>query len=133
MIALNGEKARKLFYNDNSLDISEGYRILQGGVPRIEDIDISKDFDTKRQERIKRIHTLFRKERVVESSYKFPLPLSMILSYLYIFAVLPTLLYDLNRRMLGWKKEGRMNPFNEVYDVGLVSLSYQFPEFHEES
>jgi hypothetical protein len=121
VIALTGEQARKLFYNDNSLDISEGYRILQGGAPRIEDINISKDFEMKRQERIKRIHALFRKERVVESSCKFPLPLyiCMVLSYLYIFEVLPNLLYDLNRRMLDWKKEGRMNPFNEVYDVRL--------------
>ena len=124
MIALTGEQARRLFYNDNSLDISEGYRILQGGAPRLEDINMGKDFETKRQEGIKRIHALFRKERVIESSYKFLLPLCVVLSYIYyIFAVLPTLLYDLNRTMLGWKKEGTMNPFNEVYDVRFLSLS----------
>lgn len=50
----------------------------------------------------------------VSASFRY---ICMVLSYLYIFEVLPNLLYDLNRRMLDWKKEGRMNPFNEVYDV----------------
>jgi sterol 14-demethylase len=38
----------------------------------------------------------------------------------YIFTVLPVFLDDLNKRMLGWGKEGKMNPFKEVYDVGTL-------------
>lgn len=97
VIALTGEQSRKIFFNNHSLDISEGYRILLGGIPNLEDIDISKEFETKRQEEIKRILMLFRSDRVAE--------------------ILPTLLHDLNQRILGWKKEGKMDPFNEVYDL----------------
>ena len=70
MIAVTGERARKVFFNDNSLDLSEGYRILLGGVPRLDDID-TNEFETKRQEKIKRFLLLFRKERMVEGTSSF--------------------------------------------------------------
>jgi hypothetical protein len=31
--------------------------------------------------------------------------------------VLPLLLEDVHRRMKDWGNEGKINPFNEVYDV----------------
>jgi len=93
VIALTGEQARKLFYTNNSLDISEGYRILQGGAPRIEDINIGEDFELKRQEGVKRIHGLFRKERVAESSYQFPLPpcICMVFTFSQFFPPFSTI------------------------------------------
>ena len=74
----------------------------------LEDINMGKDLK-QRQEGIKHILTLFRKEEVIESFFYL---CEVLLSYLYyVFAVLPTLLYDLNRTILSWKKEGTMNPF----------------------
>jgi sterol 14-demethylase len=81
VIALTGEQSRKVFFNDNSLDMSEGYRILMGAAPSLNDIDISTDFETKRQEKIKRLLTLFRKDRVAASSYKFPLSFCVVLYF----------------------------------------------------
>ena len=34
--------------------------------------------------------------------------------------VFPLLLQDVNRRMKDWGAEGKINPFNEVYDVHAI-------------
>jgi len=95
VIAMAGEPNRKIFFNDRNLDLGEGYRILLGGVPRLEDINVDTSQDAT--EFVKRLSLLIRKER--------------------IDLVLPLLLEDVNRRMKEWGTEGKMNPFNEVYDL----------------
>jgi len=60
---------------------------------------------------------LVRKDSVLESSSTSSPPFLIIFSCLAIFAAFPVLLGDLNKRMLGCGKEGKVNPFREVYDV----------------
>ena len=67
MIALSGENSRKVFFDDKSLDASQGYRILMGGAPNLECIDVGK-VETARQEFIKDLLLLLRKDRLVDSS-----------------------------------------------------------------
>ena len=114
MIAMAGEENRKIFFSDRNLDLSEGYRILLGGVPDVKDINIKtgdiSDF-------IKRLLLLFRKERIDEGA---PIVYVSISILTFIFAsVFPLLLEDVSRRMKEWGSEGRIDPFNEVYDVSL--------------
>ncbi|KAF8802731.1 cytochrome P450 [Phlegmacium glaucopus] len=97
VIAVAGEANRKIFFNDWSLDVGEGYLYLLGGIPNLEDIDVTMDGPRDAAEFIKRLLLLLQKERVSE--------------------VLPLLLEDINRRMMEWGTEGKLNPFNEVYDL----------------
>jgi sterol 14-demethylase len=94
VIAVAGEANRKIFFNDRSLGLIEGYRILVGGIPSIKHINR----DTGEiSELIKRLALLLRRERINE--------------------VLPALFEDVDRKMKDWGTEGKINPFNEVYDL----------------
>ncbi|RDB26871.1 Lanosterol 14-alpha demethylase [Hypsizygus marmoreus] len=96
IVALSGELGRNVFFNDQSLDFSEGYRILTGAVPQLRDIEIVSD-DEKKNILLKRVLYLFRKERVVN--------------------LLPPLFDDVQRRMSDWGREGSIDPFKEVYEL----------------
>ncbi|KAF8156012.1 cytochrome P450 [Crassisporium funariophilum] len=97
--ALKGEQTRKVFFTDQGLDMKEGYRILMGGAPVLDDINVKAENDDKDGVSgfVKRLLLLLRKDRVTD--------------------VLPVLLEDVNRRMKGWGAEGKINPFKEVYDL----------------
>ena len=69
MIALNGEKSRKLFFNEQSLDFQEGYNVLMGGFPDLDDINVASDRQEKYDEFIKRILMLVHKDRLIEGLY----------------------------------------------------------------
>jgi len=94
---MSGVQARKAFFNDPSLDMVEGYKILMGGAPLLEDIDLDVTKVEGTSVFIKRLLLLLRKDRITET--------------------LPVLLEDVNRRMMDWGREGRINPFKEVYDL----------------
>ena len=116
VIATAGEANRKIFFNDRNLalDIT-----LLGGIPEIEDIDHSHN--TSVPEFIKRLVTLFRKERINEGAPTVYVSESTILIFTFP-PVFPTLLEDVSRRMKDWGSEGKINPFNEVYDVSFASF-----------
>ena len=112
---MTGEQGRKVFFNDQSLDTEEGYKILLGGVPRLIDIDIKADVGGF----IHRILLLLRKERVADGACTFWCSHCLLISF---SSVLPVLLDDLNNQMLGWDTKGKINPFKEVYDVRSILL-----------
>lgn len=63
-----GETNRKIFFNNRSLDISEGYRILSGGIPRLEDVELDGAEARDMPEGMKTLLLLLRKERVNEGA-----------------------------------------------------------------
>ena len=70
VVVVAGPSARKGFFNDPGLNFIEGYKILMGGAPRIEDVDVvdASPVETM-NDFIKRILLLLHKERVAESEY----------------------------------------------------------------
>ena len=114
---MSGEENRKIFFNDRGFDLSEGYQILRGGVD-LKGVNNDGSGVIGRANFIKVLLLLLRKERVNEGSSIFcifSLPRLMLASA----SVLPLLLEDVNRRMKDWGTEGKINPFNEVYDASL--------------
>ncbi|KAJ3502212.1 hypothetical protein NLJ89_g8989 [Agrocybe chaxingu] len=96
VVALRGEEARKAFFDTKSLDFIEGYKILMGGAPRLDDIDVSdKGGDVPWFN--KQLLSLLNRKRLTDA--------------------LPTLLDDVNNRMLGWGKTGSFDPFKNIYDL----------------
>ena len=116
-----GEENRKIFFNDRSLGLSEGYSIFLGGIPRLEDIKYKTDDVSVF---IKRLLLLFRRERINEGAPTVYAPISILI--LNFASVFPLLLEDVGRRMKDWGSEGRLNPFNEVYDVSCTLRYYTF-------
>lgn len=100
VIALvTGEQARKIFYNDQSLNFTEGHKILMGSAPSNDDIQS----DMQPWSFINRILLMLRKDRVANSPYH---------SSFFFPSVLPHLLDDIHTRMLDWGRKGKINPFN---------------------
>ena len=125
---MTGEQGRKVFLNDQSLDLGEGYKILSGVAPRLSDIDIKTDGigdDTGAETRefVNRLLLLLRKERVADGEWSFVYSHCLLTS----FSALPVLLDDLNDRMFNWGIKGRINPFEEVYDVWPLLFPYKPP------
>ena len=67
-MAVSGEQGRKVFLNDQSLDLGEGYKILYGRTPSLEDINIQPDEDDNPRSFINRLLLLLRKERVTDGT-----------------------------------------------------------------
>lgn len=112
-----GEANRKIFFNDRNLDISEGYRLFLGGIPDLQDINVNTgDESLAATDFVKRVSGLLHKDRIIEGERTFIFSSLRINTFLFV-AVLPLLLEDVNRKMKDWGTEGKMNPFNEVYDV----------------
>ncbi|KAG6918625.1 hypothetical protein DXG01_013036 [Tephrocybe rancida] len=98
VVALTGEEARKIFFSDQSMRLGEGYRLLVGGAPRMEDIDVdSIGGDTEDADFIRRVHLLLQKDRISD--------------------MIPVLCDDIHRRLEEWGTKGSVQPFREVYDV----------------
>lgn len=98
VIALSGEEARKMFFVEQGLSLGEGYRILMGAAPYLEDINVKpEDGEIQDGDFVKRLLLLMHKDRILD--------------------VLPALFEDVNRRMKDWGNEGRINPFKEIYDL----------------
>ena len=111
---MSGEENRKIFFNDRNLSLDEGYKILLGGIPNLQ--DIKSDYSVDIPEYNKRLLLLFRKERINEGAPTVYDSTILVLTFALVF---PLLLEDVDRRMKDWGSEGKMNPFNEVYDVSL--------------
>ncbi|KAJ3517128.1 hypothetical protein NLJ89_g699 [Agrocybe chaxingu] len=97
VVALRGEEARKAFFDTKSLNFTEGYKILFGAAPRLQDIAINTHNGDDASWFNKHILTLLGKRRLTE--------------------MLPSLLEDVNVRMIGWGKKGRFDPFKNIYDL----------------
>jgi sterol 14-demethylase len=70
VVGVSGPSGRKLFFNHSSLDMSEGYKILMGAAPRLEDMrDSLETSERLRAEGMKRIHFILQKDRMVESKF----------------------------------------------------------------
>jgi len=96
--ASRGLGARKAFFDHKSLNFTEGYKILMGASPRLEDIDkSSNDGDERVPWFNKQLAILLNKRRLSE--------------------VIPTLFDDIQARMEGWGQNGRIDPFKNVYDL----------------
>lgn len=68
-----GSSARKSFFTDPGLDMQEGYQILMGGSPQIEEIDIKPDHVDNVSEFVKRLNLLLKRDRITESEYRLNL------------------------------------------------------------
>lgn len=122
---VTGPSARKDFFGDGGLDLVQGYKILMGGAPRIEDIEVDVEVDLSTTENMsdfmKRISLLFRKERIAEGESSIS-KLQMIHRFGMV-QVLPLFVEDIHRLMSEWgiRTGGIINPFKEVYDVCMNS------------
>lgn len=96
VMAVRGVDARRAFYDDKGFSFNQGYIILMGGAPRIDDIDVSNDGDDSALF-VRRLSILLRKERLSD--------------------MIPVLLNDIHCRMTAWGEEGTIDPFNKVYDL----------------
>lgn len=128
VVAISGEEARKMFFNEKGLGLDEGYRILMGGAPNIDDISVQpKEGRVKNQELVKRLAVVFRKDRILEGTYQTD---QRIIQLTFFHPVLPVLFDDVHHRMNDWGSEGTINPFKDVYDVKFNFHSDLHEEIH---
>ncbi|KAF8155590.1 cytochrome P450 [Crassisporium funariophilum] len=97
VVAMRGEEARKAFFESKSLDFLEGYKILMGGAPLLKDVEVDHSHAEDVSWFNKQLVILLNKNRLGDA--------------------LPNLLEDINRRMEGWGKSGRIDPFKQIYDL----------------
>jgi hypothetical protein len=62
---LSGEEARKIFFVEQGLSLNEGYRILMGAAPRLEDINVR---DIQEGDFVKRLLLLIHKDQVLDGT-----------------------------------------------------------------
>jgi len=76
VVALTGSIARKEFFSNPKLHFEEGYRVLYGAEPDIQDVDADVDWEAaeNRSDAIKRLLLLIRKERLADSEYNHRVP-----------------------------------------------------------
>ncbi|PPQ64794.1 hypothetical protein CVT26_002626 [Gymnopilus dilepis] len=99
VVAVSGEEGRKVFHNDKYLDFTQGYQILLGGAPRLEQSSQADYVPENMTWFNKNVALLFSKERLAD--------------------VLPSLLDDIHTSLSKSmpQKEGRIDPFRNVYDL----------------
>ncbi|KAF9477689.1 cytochrome P450 [Pholiota conissans] len=99
VVAVSGEEGRKVFHNDKYLDFTQGYQILLGGAPRLEQSSEAEWQPENMTWFNKNVAILFSKERLAD--------------------VLPSLLDDINGSIMRTMpdREGRIDPFRNVYDL----------------
>ena len=68
---MSGEENRKIFFSDRGLDLTQGFQILRGGAPDLNDININGSGFKDPVDFIKRLLLLLRKERVNEGLSTF--------------------------------------------------------------
>jgi sterol 14-demethylase len=70
VIASSGVDARTVFFHDKSLDMREGYKILQGNTPTLTDIKADFVEEIQTGEFIRRLLTLTTKERLQDGKIR---------------------------------------------------------------
>ena len=65
---MSGEDARKIFFSDQGLDLTDGHIMLQGGAPRLEEINVQpEEGDLKIDAKfLKRVLLLLHKDRILD-------------------------------------------------------------------
>ncbi|KAG8743134.1 hypothetical protein FRC10_000351 [Ceratobasidium sp. 414] len=100
IVAMRGENARKTFFDRRDLNFTEGYRILFGGVPMVQDI-VEDAFEKGDKERasdfIRRLTMLLRPDRLT--------------------SVNPQIMADLEPNMVKWGTTGKFDPFVDIYSI----------------
>lgn len=99
VIVTRSHQARAFFFGDKNLSFTEGYKILLGGAPRLEDIKIEGEhIGTDNVSWFSsRITHLLRKERLGD--------------------MLPVFIADMDHQINQWSDEGTMDPFVDIYNV----------------
>jgi len=100
VVVATGEKGRKAFFSGKGLNLEQGYSVLWGGIPDLKDVATeaeSTDDAAKSSLFFKRLHALLRRDRLQK--------------------VIPVLFADLENCMNSWPQQGRINPFNEIYNL----------------
>jgi hypothetical protein len=99
VVAMHGEEARKVFFGDKGLDMGEGYRLLMGGSPRVEDLNLEAG-EHGRQFFLKNLSDLFTKERLADRMCCVLYELNMRITTLNLFSVSDT--FKRHRPTDGW-------------------------------
>ncbi|KAJ7784926.1 cytochrome P450 [Mycena maculata] len=97
VVASSGVEARTVFFNDKTLSLDEGYKVLLGGGPKLEEIHIDTGGLDKEAHFIRQLRTLTTPERLQD--------------------VFPSLLSDIDRHIGAWGAEGSIDPFTEIYKL----------------
>ncbi|KAJ7671376.1 cytochrome P450 [Mycena polygramma] len=92
VIGVSGTDARTLYFSDKGLNLGEGYKILMGGGPDVNDIKLDAEVD--RGIFIRQLSTVMTKDRLQD--------------------VFPSLLSDVSKLMDGWGSNGIIDPFTEI-------------------
>ncbi|EGN97679.1 hypothetical protein SERLA73DRAFT_75339 [Serpula lacrymans var. lacrymans S7.3] len=93
-----GEQARKLFFFSRTLDNGEGFQILTGHAPRIEEVMENRPANQKRFALfIRRTHSLLHRDRLEK--------------------LIPELFSDLNTHMNSWPKNDQVDPFANSFGL----------------
>jgi hypothetical protein len=66
VVAVSGPNGRKLFFNNPSLNMQEGYKIFLTGVPDIDDVQPAEASENTASSFLKRVHFVLQKDRIVE-------------------------------------------------------------------
>ncbi|KAF7974038.1 hypothetical protein HWV62_13569 [Athelia sp. TMB] len=94
---MSGAEPRHVFFHDKSLSFTEGYALLMGAAPRLEDIKVETDSSDSVSAFNKRLAKILRKDRLQD--------------------VIPTLFSDANKRMEAWGNDGRLDPFDKINNL----------------
>ena len=113
MVAMAGEENRRIFFNDRNLWISHLSRR-----PNLDDdINVKTEIHNDAPLFIKRLTHLLHRDRVKQCTptlcFIYLLPRLILL---LPASLLPLIFEDINGKMKGWETEGKMNPFNQIYD-----------------
>ena len=66
---MSGEEGRKIFFFEQGLSLGEGYRILMGAAPQLQDINVKpQDGEIQDGDFVKRLLRLMHKDRVSEGT-----------------------------------------------------------------
>ena len=87
VVALTGQEARKVFFNEPALDFNEGYKILMGGAPLLENIDesLQAEGNPTNAEFLRRMLLIMRKDAIAESESHIIIRLVFSLSQRILF------------------------------------------------
>ncbi|KAJ7167862.1 cytochrome P450 [Mycena filopes] len=95
VIAASGEEARKVFFNDKSLSMDEGYKILLGSGPDLAEIKVDTGY--REGQFIRQLLTVMSKDRLQD--------------------VLPAILSDVDKLIEPWGREGSIDPFAQIFKL----------------
>ena len=120
MIVLSGSEARKIFFNEQGFDLLQGYGLMLGSMPDLDDVSIEADSGEKDGEFVRRNLAILGKGRIKDRTSQPQAErhsLKFWLLIMHMQSVPPILLEDMNVHMLKWGKKGTMDPFREIYRV----------------